>query len=75
MWEYTWDELQDYISTLPIERIINIQPGQKPDEIKKKYIESFCDPLTHQENAAQLEKSYVAFEERLASIKAKGGAK
>jgi hypothetical protein len=50
---------------------MTIVPGMKESEIKKKYILSFCDPLSDETVAKQLDDSYEQFEKRLSELKEK----
>jgi cell division protein FtsX len=41
--QYTEEQLQDMISQIPVERVINIHEGMKKNEAEQKYLEAFFD--------------------------------
>jgi hypothetical protein len=69
LWKYTWEDVQEYLHNIPIDRIVNIVAGQKESDIKKRYIESFADPLSNEVVSKQLDTQYEQFEERLKKLK------
>jgi hypothetical protein len=42
LFDYTWEELQDLIASIPPERITNLTGGNER-EMKVRYLEAFCD--------------------------------
>lgn len=72
LWEYTWSDIQDMMYLIPLDRLVQVVPGMKPEEAKKRYIECFCDPLSNQQISQQLDTKYDQFEKRLAELKQKG---
>ena len=69
LWNYTWEDVQEYIGQIPIDKMMTIVPGMKESDIKKRYIESFCDPLSDEVVAQQLDTKYEQFEKRLQQLK------
>lgn len=40
--EYSWSDIQNYVNTLPIEKIITVYPGKKADN-GTRHLEALCD--------------------------------
>jgi hypothetical protein len=54
LWRYTWVDILEYLSQIPIERIINIQPGDKKEKINNRYMEAICDKSVKKVDDSQM---------------------
>lgn len=66
--KYSWDDIQNYVMALPIERVITVYQHKDVDN-KGRYIEALCDRNTIA--IKQADKMAEDFEERLKKAKEK----
>jgi len=68
--KYRWDDIQDFVSALPIEKVITLYTHKDANN-KDRYLQALCDRNVMV--GQQAEKMAIDFEERLKTIKKKRG--
>lgn len=43
LWEYSYQELQQLVTELPLERIVQVGPNDKKSDIERKWLEATAD--------------------------------
>jgi hypothetical protein len=66
--EYSWNDIQDYVTNLPIERIITIYEGKNANN-QERYMEALCNKDVAGGTKA-LDDAAEAFTKRLAEKRA-----
>ncbi len=64
---YSWDDIQNYIHDLPIERVITLYEGKKANN-KERYLEALCD-RDIDGGISSMNAAAANFEERLNKAK------
>jgi len=67
LWKYTWDEIQDYIYSIPIDRVTFIGPNDTQETLNKRFLSAWCDKVEIKENLVN--QQYADFYNRFYSKK------
>ena len=54
LWRYTWEDIIEYLSQIPTDRIIQVNPSDKKEKINQKYLEAICDKVETKTNDSEM---------------------